>query len=92
MKNKITYSVYKRMQRFAALTVTLVLKGHVARAKKCLDAVERLYVNGSAQTQNAISNVYVYDLSMALEVHHVDVQQLFPAGLRTEYIKQRNAY
>lgn len=92
MKNKMTYSVYKRMQRFASLTVTLVLKGNVTRAKKCLDAVERLYVNGSAQTKNAISNVYVYNLSMVLEVHHVDVQKIFPAGLRTEYIKQCNAY
>ncbi|GLU57456.1 DUF7674 family protein [Dyadobacter frigoris] len=92
MRNKLRNSVYKQMQQFAALTVTFVLSGNAERTKRCLNAVEKLYLNGSYQTRNAITNVYVYNLSMILELHHIDVQKIFPAALRAEYIKQINAY
>jgi len=92
MKKHIKSGVYKQMQKFADLTITMVLKGNMTRAKKCLDAADSLLVNGNYQTRNAISNVYLYSVSAVLELHHYNLQQLFPRHLQAEYVRQINAF
>ncbi|TDE17068.1 DUF7674 family protein [Dyadobacter psychrotolerans] len=92
MKTGNYSSIYNRMQRMAELTVTMVLAGKIARACKCLDAAEKLFLSGSYQTRNAVINVFLYDLSSILELHHCNVKMLLPASLQKEYIKQNNAF
>lgn len=92
MKTRIKNGVYSQMQRMAGLTISMVLTGKLIRAKKLLDAAEKLFLNGNYQTRNAVSNVYVYNISAVLELHHCNVQALFPRSLQAEYIKQINAF
>lgn len=92
MKKGINNSIYSQMQRMAALTAAMVLSGRPGRAKKFLNAAENLFLNGNYQTRNAVSNVYVYNLSGMLEMHHGDIQTLFPHNLKAEYVKQINAF
>ena len=92
MKTGNYSSIYNRMQRMAELTVTMILAGKIARAGKCLDAAERLFLSGSYQTRIAVTNVFLYDLSSILELHHFNVQTLLPQNLQKEYIKQINAF
>ena len=92
MKKRIKAGIYKQMQKFADLTITMVLQGNMIRAKKCINAAENLLVNGNDQTKNAISNVYLYSVSSVLELHHYNLQKMFPSNLRAEYIKQTNTF
>ena len=92
MKKEINNDVYNQMQRMAGLTIALVLTGKLARVKKFLDAAEDLFLNGNYQTRNAVSNVYIYNLSSMLELHHCNIQALLPRRLQAEYIKQINAF
>lgn len=84
-------TVHNKAQKFADLTKLMIITGNIARAKKCLAVAERLLLNGSAETKNIISNVYVFSVSSFMEVHHCSIANLFPATLRQEYIKQINA-
>lgn len=92
MKRGHHHSVYNQMQRMAELTVMMVLSGKLIRAKKFLDAAEKLFLSGDYQSRNAVSNVYLYDVSTLLELHHYNVQSLLPVSLQREYIKQVNAF
>ena len=92
MKKGNNNSVYNRMQRMAELTVTMILAGKLVRAKRFLDAAERLFLTGNYQTRNAVSNVYIYNVSTVLQLHHCNLQALLPANLQKEFIKQSNAF
>ncbi|WP_221393644.1 hypothetical protein [Dyadobacter sp. NIV53] len=92
MKKGNNDSVYNQMQRMAELTVTMVLAGKMVRAKRLLESAEKLFLNGDYRSRNAVSNVYVYDVSTLLELHHYNVHTLLPIGLQKEYIKQINAF
>ena len=85
-------NVYNQMQRMADLTITMVLSGKMARAKKFLDTAEKLFLKGNFQTRNAVSNVFVYKLSTVLELHHGNLRALLPGSLHKEYVKQINAF
>lgn len=89
MKNEIPSS-YQQAERFAEITKTFLIAGHVQRAKKCLAFAEKLLVTGSSETQNAISNVYVFSVSTFMELRHCSIANLFPQSLRAEYLKQIN--
>ncbi|MNK35358.1 hypothetical protein D3C87_538830 [compost metagenome] len=90
MKNKVV-TVYNQAQKFAEITKTLIIKGNILRAKKCLAVAEKMMLTGSAETKNAISNVYVYSVSSFMEFHNCSIANLFPVSLRKEYLKQINA-
>jgi hypothetical protein len=92
MKKGHNQSIYSQMHRMAELTIMMVLSGKLVRAGKFLDAAERLFLNGDCQSRNAVSNVYLYDVSTLLELHHYNVQSLLPVSLQKEYIKQNNAF
>ena len=92
MKKGNNNSIYNHMQRMAELTVTMILTGKLQRAKKFMESAERLLLSGNYQSRTAVSNVYLYDLTTILELHHYNVQTLLPQSLRKEYIKQSNAF
>ena len=90
MKNQVT-SIYKQAERFAEITKKSIISGNIVRAKKCLALAERLFITGSIETKNAISNVYVFSVSSFMEMRHCNISHLFPQSLKAEYIKQVNA-
>ena len=92
MEKRIKAGVYKQMQKFADLTIVMILKGNMMRAKKCIDIAEILLLKGNDQTKNAIINVYLYSVSTVLELHHYNVQKLLSRNLRAEYIRQTNTF
>lgn len=89
MKNQVT-SIYKQAERFAEITKKSIISGNIVRAKKCLALAERLFISGSLETKNAISNVYVFSVSSFMEVRHCNISHLFPHTLKAEYTKQVN--
>lgn len=89
MKNQVT-TVYKQAERFAEITKSAIVSGNIARAKKCLALAERLFVSGSYETKNAISNVYIFSVSTFMELRHCSISNLFPQSLKAEYLKQIN--
>ena len=92
MKKGNNNSIYNHMQRMAELTVTLVLAGKLARAKKFMESAEKLFLSGNYQSRTAVSNVYLYDVTTILELHHYNVQTLLPSSLKKEYVKQIKAF
>ncbi|PXY40474.1 hypothetical protein DMB65_12785 [Flavobacterium cheongpyeongense] len=89
MKNQVN-SIYKQAERFAEITKKNIICGNIVRAKKCLALAERLFITGSIETKNAISNVYIFSVSSFMEMRHCNISQLFPQTLKAEYIKQVN--
>lgn len=91
MKNKVT-TIYKQAERFAEVTKAAIVSGDITRAKKWLALAERLFTTGSYETQNAISNVYVFSVSTFMEMRHCSIANLFPQSLKKEYLKQINTF
>lgn len=91
MKNKAS-TIYKQTERFAELAKTLIITGNISRAKKCFSVAEKLFETGSAETKNAISNVFIFSVSCFMELHHCNIQNLFPKSLKNEYLKQVNTW
>lgn len=90
MRNQIL-TVHKQAERFAEVTKTLIVTGNVARAKRLLAYAEKLMINGNKETQNVISNVYVFSVSTFLEVRKCNISNLFPPALKADYNQQVNA-
>ena len=91
MKAKSKPNIYKQAQHFADVTKTLIAKGNINRAKKCLQIAEEIFVNGTSEVKNAISNIYLYSVSSFMEMHHCNIKGLLPSSLKNEYYKQVNA-
>jgi len=89
MKNQAT-TIYRQAERFAGITKNAIISGNISRAKKSLALAERLFLTGSSETRNAISNVYVFSVSTFMELRHCSIANLFPKTLRAEYLKQIN--
>lgn len=87
MKNDLKSGIYERMQKFADITVWLVLNNKNRRAAKCLATAETLFVEGSVQMRNAITVVYLYHLAAVLELHHYDLKGMLPQALCKEYVR-----
>ena len=92
MKKRNSNNVYNQMHRMAELTIMTVLSGRLIRAKRLLDVAKKLFENGNYQTRNAVTNVFLYDVSSVLALRHCDLMALFPPSLQKEYIKQLNAF
>jgi hypothetical protein len=90
MKNQVS-TIYKQAERFAEITKTAIITGNISRAKKCLALAERLFITGSNETKNVITNVYIFSVSSFLELRHCSISNLFPKSLKAEYVKQINA-
>ncbi len=89
MKNQVN-TIYKQAERFAEITKKAIISGNINRAKKCLAVAERLFVSGSSETKDVISNVYIFSVSSFMELRHCSISNLFPNTLKVEYIKQIN--
>jgi len=90
MRNQ-NLTLHKKAERFADITKQLIINGNVARAKKMLAYAEKLLINGNKETQNLISNVFVFSISTFLEVRNCSISNLFPPALKADYIHQVNA-
>lgn len=90
MKNKVT-TIYKQAERLAEITKKFIISGNITRAKKCLSIADQLLLNGSNETKNAISNVYVFSVSTFMELRHCSISNLFPQNLKLEYNRQINS-
>ncbi|WP_298396106.1 hypothetical protein [Flavobacterium sp.] len=90
MKNK-TKTIYQQAERFSEITKKTIISGNISRAKKLLTIAENLLINGSKDTKEVISTVYLYSVSSFMEFRNCSIANLFPATLRAEYIKQINA-
>ena len=66
MKNQVQ-TIHKQAERFAEITKKFIVSGNISRAKKCLALAGRLFATGSNETKSAISNVYVYSVSIFME-------------------------
>jgi flagellin-specific chaperone FliS len=91
MINKSRKNIYKQAQRFADVTKELIATGNMNRARKCLQKAEDIFISGSEEVQNAISNIYLYSVSCFMETHHCNIKSLLPSNLQNEYYKQVNA-
>ena len=91
MKNQVN-TIYKKAERFAEITKTAIKSGNILRAGKFLSVAEKLLVYGSAETKNAMSNVYLTSVASFMEIRHCSISNLFPKTLRAEYIKQVNTF
>lgn len=90
MKNQVN-TIYRKAERFAEITKNAIISGNISRAKKCLALAEQLLITGSIETQNAISNVYVFSVSTFMKLRNCTISNLVPLSLKVEYIKQINA-
>lgn len=90
MKNQAKSACTKAVQ-FAEITKSLIRKGNIIRAKKCLSIAEQLLITGNYETKNVISNIYIFSVSTFMEIHKCSIANLFPPNLRKEYISQINA-
>jgi len=89
MKNQVN-NIYKQAERLAEITKIFIVSGNILRAKKCVIIAEYLLLNGTNQTKNAISNVYVFSVFTFMELRHCSITNLFPQNLKLEYNKQIN--
>lgn len=91
MKNQVN-TIYKQAERLAEITKKFIISGNINRAKKCLVIADQLLLNGSNETKNAISNIYVFSVSTFMELRHCSISNLFPQHLKLEYNKQINTF
>lgn len=89
MRNHIKTVSAKAVQ-FAEVTKGFIRIGDTAKAKKCLDMAELLFTTGSAETKNAIANIYLNSVSTFMELRQTAVSAFFPPMLKKEYIAQIN--
>lgn len=84
-------SLHERMTRLAALTIDCMRSGRTARVKRMMQAAEWLLQNGKMPVAGAVSSVYVYTLSVFLDLHPELRKQYLeelPPGLMDEYCRQ----
>lgn len=86
-----TETIYSKASRFAMVTKKSIMNGNIWRAKKCLMIAERIFEEGTQETKNAISNVFLHSVSLFMEVHNCNIKNLLPKKLMNEYLNQVNA-
>lgn len=95
MKTQQSKNLYKVMQRFADLTSKFILEGNINRAARCFKIADKLMTTGNIIIKNAVSNVYVYSLSLILDKrdeHYDEVMNVLPFSLKKEYENQSIGY
>ena len=91
MKNDPKQTTYSQMQRFADITKKAITEGNFERARHCMIIAEDLFKNGNTEIKNIVSNVYVFSVSVFMEINHYKIDTLFPPVLQAVYIDQINA-
>lgn len=76
MKNQVKSASSKAVQ-FAEITKSLIRKGNIIRAKKCLSIAEQLLINGNSETKNVISNIYIFSVSILWKYTNVVLLTFF---------------
>ena len=91
MKKELTPTAYQQLHRFAELTNRLILQGNIARAQRCLNTAEQLFLSGNKLLQDNISTIYVFSVSTFMELHQLNVKSFFPPKLKQAYQQQTHA-
>jgi hypothetical protein len=91
MQLKEKPNIYKQAQRFAEITIELIVNGNIKRAKHCLQIAGNQFNAGTLEIKNAISNVYLYSVSSFLEGQNCRIKNFLPQSLENEYHSQINA-
>ena len=91
MKSETKQTTCLKMQRFADVTKEAILHGNLERARHCLIIAEEIFKNGGVDIKNTVSNVYVFSVSVFMEINHYKIESLFPPVLNAVYIEQINA-
>jgi len=84
-------SLYVTIYRLLTFTTQRVSEHNYTAAKKCLDAVAKLYDKGNSVVKNAVENVYVYSFSNLIYAANTDKGKLLsiiPITLYTLYVNQ----
>ena len=90
MKTLTIQQTVAQAQRFATITIELVIRGNTQRAKKYLQEAEQIFCKGNEEVKNAILRVYVFSVSGFIKLHRCSIKNLFPQMLQNEYNKQVN--
>lgn len=91
MKNRIE-DLQTQAEKFARLTQNLVMKGHIARAKKLLAITEKLLQSGSQETQQIISSVFTNSFSSFAKGQGCTIKNQVPSGLEPFEFHTVNAH
>jgi hypothetical protein len=91
MKNKSKQTVYSQMQRFADVTKIALVEGNLERARHCMIIAEEIFKSGNEDVKNIVSNVYVFSVSVFMEINHYKIESLFTPALNAAYVDQINA-
>ncbi len=90
MKKENTNNVFIAMQRLAAITKNFIAEGKMEKAKKCISLASKIFENGSTEAKTAVSSVYLFSISIYMEVKHLSRTNLLTPTLLKEYQKQIN--
>lgn len=88
MKVKAIPSIYQQAQQLANLTKENILAGNMTKAKTCLQKAEDIFKIEFTEMKNAIVNVYIFSVTLFMEMHHYNIKQFLPKSLHSEYQKQ----
>ncbi len=76
------------MARLASITKIFLSTGQNDRAEKCIELASRLYESGGSELRNAVANVYLYTLTLYIEVRRLGSKNLLTPALLNEYRQQ----
>lgn len=70
-------------EKFATITQNLIMRGHIARAKKILAITEKLVETGSQEAKQIILSIFSNTLIHFSNDHAFGIKNLVPTKLRT---------
>jgi hypothetical protein len=94
MRHQTFLNIFKSAKEVAQATCSCIVVGNYARAKRYFAWAEKILREGTNLEKTAISNVFVYSLSVTIDRLGQDrstVQVLLPPLLSHEYCAQINA-
>lgn len=90
MRKQAKTALFKTVQ-LAEITKEFFRRDNIPRARRCLEIADKMLSSGTAETKNAVSNIYLYSVSTFLEIHKYAAIALFPPLLKREYVTQVNS-
>lgn len=94
MRHQIFLNIIKSAKDLAQATCSCIVMGNYARAKRYFEWAEKMLREGTSLEKMAISNVFVYSLSITIDrlgQERSKVQDLLPPLLAREYCLQINS-
>ena len=95
MRHQIFLNIFKSAKDVAQATCSCIVVGNYTRAKRYFAWAEKMLREGTSLEKMAISNVFVYSLSITIDrlgQERSKVQDLLPPLLEREYCQQINAF